>query len=82
MYLSEATARNASHQVGQRFAALESIDKATGLLDAIGRNGERERDLRNAVLSAAALPDLRQVRLIDKVSGDMRGGSMSIAADC
>src|SRR5262249_33339653 len=82
MYLSEATARNASHQLGQRFAALESVDKAIGLLDAVGRSSERERDLRNAVLSAVALPDLRRVRVIGKVSEDVHGGDMSIAADC
>lgn len=82
MYLSEAIARNASHEVGQRSAALESIDKAIGLLEAVGRSSERERELRNAVLSAVALPDLRQVRLISKVPADMHGCTMSISADC
>src|SRR5262249_28927877 len=82
MYLSEATARNASHQVGQRFAALQSIDKAIGLLDALGRTSERERQLRNAVLCSVELPDIRQTRLIGKVSADIYGCSMCIAADC
>jgi WD40 repeat protein len=82
MYLSDVSALNASHQVGQRFAALASVDKAIGLLSAVGRNSERERQLRNAVLSSVALPDLRQIRLIDKTATDIYGCSMSITADC
>ena len=61
-YMSEATARNASRQVGQRFAALETIDKAIALIDTIGRGADQEQQLRNAVLSSVALTDMRTVR--------------------
>lgn len=64
-YVSEASALNGSHRMGQRFAALELVDKATKLLDTVGRNPERELQLRNAVLAAVALPDLRKTRTID-----------------
>ena len=35
--MAEVTARNGSRQVGQRFAALETIEKAAALLDIVGR---------------------------------------------
>lgn len=60
-YLIEVTARNVSHRVGQRVAALETIDKAQALLGTIGRTDARVRQLRGAVLSSIALPDLRTV---------------------
>jgi serine/threonine protein kinase len=82
VYLGEAAARNASHQVGQRFAALESVDRAIALLDKVGRNSERERRIRNAVLSAVALPDVRPIRVIGKASANLYGCAMSVAADC
>ncbi|HTM54443.1 MAG TPA: WD40 repeat domain-containing serine/threonine-protein kinase, partial [Pirellulales bacterium] len=61
-YLTEAAARNGGRQVGRRFAALESIDKAAALLPTIGRSEDRELQLRNAILSSAALPDVRVLR--------------------
>ena len=45
-------------QVGQRFAALATVDKAISLWDSIGRTVPREAQLRNIVLAAAALPDM------------------------
>lgn len=82
VYLSEASARNSSHRVGQRFAALESIDRAIALLDTVGRNSERESQLRNAVLSSVALPDIRQVRSLSEVAPTGVANDMSVAADC
>ncbi len=80
VYLSEATARNNSRRVGQRFAALESIDKATGLLDTVGRTSQRERQLRSAVLSSLVLPDIRKVRSISELPA--HGCDLSLTADC
>jgi WD40 repeat protein/tRNA A-37 threonylcarbamoyl transferase component Bud32 len=60
-YLIEVNARNVSRRVGQRVAALETVDKAQALLGTIGRTEARVRQLRGAVLSSMALPDLRMV---------------------
>ena len=64
-YLSEASALSGSHRMGQRFAALELVDKAAALLDTVGRSPQRELQMRNAVLAAVALPDMRKTRTID-----------------
>ena len=80
-YMSEATARNASRQVGQRFAALETIDKAIALIDTIGRGPDQEQQLRNAVLSSVALTDMRTVRAMGEWPLAGYAGDMSIAAD-
>jgi WD40 repeat protein len=82
VYISEATARNRSRQVGQRFAALETIDRAIALLDKIGRTSEREFQLRNAVLSSVALPDLRTVRVIANWPSGAVSCDFSDAANC
>ena len=82
MYLSEAKALNSSHQVGQRFAALEAIDKAIALLDTVGRESKRLSQLRNAVLSSIALPDLHRLRSIGEVATTSYWCDMSVAADC
>jgi serine/threonine protein kinase/WD40 repeat protein len=81
-YLSEAAARNASHQIGQRFAALESIDKATELLSSMPRDAQRERQLRNAVLSSVALSDLRELRSFALPQASPIACDMSLATDC
>jgi serine/threonine-protein kinase len=81
-YLSEANARNTSHQVGQRFAALDTIDKAIALLDTIGRSAERERQLRNAVLSSIALPDFRQLHSFGPWQATPQTCDMTTSADC
>lgn len=64
-YVSGATAFNGSHRMGQRFAALDLVDKAAALLDTVGRTPERELQLRNAVLSAVTLPDVHKTRTLD-----------------
>ena len=81
-YMSEATALNSSRQLGQRFAALESIDKATALLGTIGRSPDRELQLRNAVLSSVTLPDMRILRSLGELPAQVNPGAMSAAADC
>ena len=48
--------------MGDDSRLLESIDKAADLLPTIGRSKDRELQLRNAVLSSAALPDVRALR--------------------
>lgn len=64
-YLAEVRARIVSRQLGHRFAALETVDRASALLGQIGRTTERERQLRSAAIAALALPDLRQLRRIE-----------------
>jgi WD40 repeat protein len=61
-YLAEVNARTASRKLGHRFASLETVERASMLLDKIGRTPERERQLRNAAIAALALPDLRPLR--------------------
>ncbi|HEX3727474.1 MAG TPA: WD40 repeat domain-containing serine/threonine-protein kinase [Pirellulales bacterium] len=81
-YITEANARNSSQQVGQRFASLDTIEKAAALLPAIGRTPERQLQLRNAVLGSVALPDLRTARTIAAIADDSYAADMSVAADC
>jgi serine/threonine protein kinase/WD40 repeat protein len=64
-YLAEVKARTVSRQLGHRFAALETVDRASELLGQIGRTPERERQLRSAAIAALALPDLRRLRRIE-----------------
>ena len=75
-YLSEATAKHASRQIGQRFGTLETVDKANAVLDDVGRTPERVLRLRNATLAALALPDLRPLRRFDGWPTD---GTTSVA---
>jgi serine/threonine protein kinase/WD40 repeat protein len=82
VYLSEATARNSSRKVGQRFAALESIDKARALLGTVGHNNDRTLQLRNAVLSSITLPDFRTVRSIGSWPTNGTACEMSLPANC
>lgn len=58
-YLSEAAARNSSRKLGQRFAALATIDQAALLLPTLGRDPSRDLELRSAVLTSTALPDMK-----------------------
>ena len=58
--LSERSgARNSGRKVGQRFAALERVDQAAALLPELGRNAERDLELRSAILTSTALPDMK-----------------------
>jgi WD40 repeat protein/tRNA A-37 threonylcarbamoyl transferase component Bud32 len=58
-YLSEAAARNTSRKLGQRFAALEAIDQAALLFPSSGRDPKHDLELRSAVLTSTALPDMK-----------------------
>jgi eukaryotic-like serine/threonine-protein kinase len=80
-YMAEVTARNGSRQVGQRFAALETIEKAAALLDIVGRTEDRVVELRSGTLSSVARCDMRVVRTLG--AWPAAGGScdMSVAAD-
>ena len=80
-YLTEVTARNRSRQVGQRFAALDTIEKAAALLDIVGRGEDRTRQLRDAVLSSVALPDMRVVRRLGERTKGAYAFDLSVAAD-
>ena len=64
-YLAEISAQTAGRHLGRRFAALETSERASALLDQIGRTPERELALRSATIAALALPDLRRLRQID-----------------
>src|SRR5262245_19857514 len=64
-YLAEISAQTAGRHLGRRFAALETSERASALLDQIGRTQERELELRSATIAALALPDLRRLRQID-----------------
>lgn len=61
-YMAEVTARNVSRQVGQRFAALDTIEKAAALLDTVGQSEDRVVELRSGTLSSVARCDVRVVR--------------------
>lgn len=81
LYLSEASARNTSHNVGQRFGALQSIDKAIALLDTVGRTSERELQLRNAVLASVVLPDIHEIRSLGNLPAAAHAFDLSVTAD-
>ena len=80
-YLSEVTARHSSQHVGQRFAALDTVDRAAALLESIGRTPDRELQLRNAVLSSVALADLRPAKPIGPLPDGYHACDMSAEAD-
>jgi len=79
-YLAEIAARTASRQLGQRFAALETVDRARALLPAIGSTDERILQLRNAAIRSLALPDLRRVQVVRNGSGLLQSTAVSLAA--
>ena len=80
-YLAEIAARNSSRQVGQRFAALEAVDKAAALLDAVGRTDQRVLQLRSAALNSLALPDFGRVRILGDYPESAKQRFQAIAAD-
>jgi len=80
-YMAEVTARNNSRRVGQRFAALDTIDKAATLVDTLGRKEDRALQLRNAVLCSVALPDMRVTRALGTLPENGAQCYLSIAAD-
>ncbi|MGH7136381.1 MAG: serine/threonine protein kinase, partial [Pirellulales bacterium] len=79
-YLSEAAARNSSRKLGQRFAALDTIDQAASLLPALGRDPTRELELRSAVLTSTALPDMKS-HVVGPWPATGYAAAMSVAGD-
>ena len=80
-YMAEVTARNGSRQVGQRFAALDTIEKAAALLDVVGRGEGLVLALRSATLSSVARCDMRVVRTLGMWPAKSGSCDMSAAAD-
>ncbi len=80
-YLAEIAARNSSRQMGQRFAALETIDRARRLLPAIGTTDDRQLQLRNAAIRSLALPDLRRVREVWSSPQLLEHAAIALAAN-
>jgi serine/threonine-protein kinase len=79
-YLSEAAALNSSRKLGQRFTALDTIDQAAALLPSLGRDPTRDLELRSAVLTSTALPDMKS-RVIGPWPARGYACAMSINAD-
>lgn len=79
-FLSEAAARNSSRKLGQRFAALDRIDQAAALLPALGRDAARDVELRSAVLTSTALPDMRS-HVVGPWPATGYGCAMSVPGD-
>jgi WD40 repeat protein/tRNA A-37 threonylcarbamoyl transferase component Bud32 len=80
-YMAEVTARNVSRQVGQRFAALDTIEKAAALLDIVGQSEDRVVELRSGTLSSVARCDVRVVRTLGPWPPNSGSCDMSSAAD-
>src|SRR5262249_45364213 len=64
-YTSEAAARRVSRRVGQRFEALDAIERAMGLASEVGITEAQRSRLRNEAIAALALPDLRVAKELD-----------------
>ena len=64
-YLAEIAARTANRRIGERTAALETVDRAASLLNEIGRTSDRVVQLRTAAISALTLTDIRRLRSLD-----------------
>jgi hypothetical protein len=60
--VAQANASRFSHQVGQRFATLEAVGQAAGLVRERRMPAKRLDSLRNLAIAALALPDLRTLR--------------------
>jgi len=80
-YLATATAITHSHKVGQRFGALETIDKARRMLDDIGKTTQRTLALRNAAIAALALTDMRYVKRIPENAEGLLAHALSLDDD-
>jgi serine/threonine protein kinase/WD40 repeat protein len=79
-YVAEIAARNSSRQLGQRFAALQTIERARHLLPELGTTASRELQLRNAAITSMTLPDLRRVKTIWE-GKTIYNGAVALAAD-
>jgi serine/threonine protein kinase/WD40 repeat protein len=64
-YTTEAEARRVSRRVGQRFEALDAIERAMRLAPEVGIDEAQRLRLRNGAIAAMALPDLRVARELD-----------------
>ena len=80
-YLATASAINHSHKVGQRFAALEVVDKARALLHEIGPAVERTLALRNATIASLALTDIQRVKEIREPTEMLLAHALAQSAD-
>ena len=80
-YLAEISARNSSGQMGQRFAALKTVERAQALLPVIGTSEQRLLHLRSAVITSAALPDMEPLRTIWRSSRAIINGAIDLSAD-
>ncbi len=80
-YLAEIAARNSSRQVGQRFEALATLNRARQLLETTGVTEDRVMQLRSAAITSLALPDIRRLRSVCQLSEQSRMGAISLAAD-
>jgi hypothetical protein len=58
-YTAEAEAHRVSRRVGQRFEALDAIERAMRLAPEVGITEDQRLRLRNEAIAAMALPDLR-----------------------
>jgi eukaryotic-like serine/threonine-protein kinase len=81
-YLAEAAASNGSHKIGQRYAALDTIDQAATLMKSLGETEERRNQLRNAVLASVALTDLRVHHALESPIIASAPCAMSAKRDC
>jgi WD40 repeat protein len=61
-YLDQARLGRASGRMGQRFAGLEALEKATAVARALDLAPDRFRELRNEAIACLALADVRALR--------------------
>jgi WD40 repeat protein len=61
-YLDQARLGRASGRMGQRFAGLEALEKATAVARALDLAPDRFRELRNEAIACLALVDVRVLR--------------------
>lgn len=80
-YLAEISARHTSHQLGQRFSALETVARAQKLLPTIGDTPERQLQLRSAAMTSLALPDLQRAGKLWSTTDRVYNGALALAAD-
>jgi WD40 repeat protein len=79
-YLAQLRAGRGSHRIGQRSESMATVDRASALLDKIGRTSDRVLQLRNATIATLVLPDLRPERIVSTNSRVSSLG-LSVAAD-
>ena len=80
--ISEASARNGSRQVGQRFAVLKTIDQATALLTTLGHSDQRQRSSVTRCCRAPCCPICELCASFGPAPADGQDCAMLTAADC